>query len=178
MIKPQLAHVGIYVNDMAKMRRFYTDVFGLTVTDTGGPPRFHLDMAFMSADPDEHHQMVLIGGRPDEATANVAQQISFLVKSLDELRGMRDRVVEAGLKVHPTITHGNAWSIYFADPEENTIEVYVHTPWYIPQPMGEPFDLDHSNDQIMAETEALCRSKDGFASGEERQATMRQMMAE
>ena len=178
MIKPQLTHVGIYVNDMAKMRRFYTEVFGLTVTDAGGPPGFHLDMAFMSANPDEHHQMVLIGGRPDEATANVAQQISFLVKSLDELRAMRDRGVDAGLTVRRTITHGTAWSIYFTDPEENTIEVYVHTPWHIPQPMGETFDLDQSNDEIMVQTEALCRTKEGFTTGAARQATMRQMMAE
>ena len=176
MIKPQLTHVGIYVRDMAKMRQFYTEVFGLTVTDAGAPPSFHLDMAFMSANPEEHHQMVLIGGRPDEATANVAQQISFLVKSLDELRTMRDRVVDAGMEVRRTITHGNAWSIYFTDPEENTIEVYVHTPWHIPQPMGEPFDLDHSNDQIMAETEALCRTKEGFTTGAARRATMRQML--
>ncbi|MDA1099071.1 MAG: VOC family protein [Proteobacteria bacterium] len=177
MIKPQLTHVGIYVRDMAKMRRFYTEVFGLTVTDAGAPPDFHLDMAFMSADPGEHHQMVLVGGRPDAATANVAQQISFLVRSLDELRAMRDRVVDAGLKVRRTITHGNAWSVYFSDPEDNIVEVYVHTPWHIPQPAGEPFDLDLSNHQIMAETEALCRGRKGFATGEERQATMRQMMA-
>ncbi len=177
MIKPQLTHVGIYVNDMAKMRRFYTEVFGLTVTDTGGPPDFHLDMNFMSANPGEHHQLVLVAGRPDEATANVAQQISFLVKSLDELRAMRDRVVDAGLKVRRTITHGNAWSVYFSDPEDNIVEVYVHTPWHSPQPMGETFDLDLSNDRIMAETEALCLAREGFATGEERRATMRQMMA-
>ena len=133
MIKPQLTHVGIYVRDMDKMRRFYTEVFGLTVTDSGGPPDFHLDMAFMSADPGEHHQFVLVGGRPEDATANVAQQVSFLVQSLDELRTMRDRIVAAGLKIGRTITHGNAWSIYFSDPEENTVELYVHTPWHIPR---------------------------------------------
>ena len=38
MIKPQLTHVGIYVRDMDKMRRFYTEVFGLTLTDAGRPP--------------------------------------------------------------------------------------------------------------------------------------------
>lgn len=177
MIKPQLTHVGIYVRDMDKMRRFYTEVFGLTVTDSGGPPDFHLDMAFMSADPGEHHQFVLVGGRPEDATANVAQQVSFLVQSLDELRTMRDRIVAAGLKIGRTITHGNAWSIYFSDPEENTVELYVHTPWHIPQPAGEPFDLDLSNDEIMAATEALCRAREGFTTSAERQVAMGKMMA-
>lgn len=177
-MKPQLTHVGIYVRDMDKMRRFYTEVFGLTVTDSGAPPNFHLDMAFLSANPAEHHQMVLIGGRPDEATANVAQQISFLLPSLDELRRMRDRIVAADLKIQRTVTHGNAWSIYFSDPEDNTIEVYVHTPWYTPQPLGQAFDLDLPNDRIMAETEALCRGREGFATSAEREAAMRRVLAD
>jgi catechol 2,3-dioxygenase len=176
MIKPQLTHVGIYVKDMDKMRRFYTDVLGLTLTDAGRPPDFHLDIAFLSADPGEHHQVVLVGGRPDHATANVAQQISFLVASLDEVRAMRDRVVAAGMEVRRVVTHGNAWSVYFGDPEDNTLEVYTQTPWYIPQPAAMPFDLDLSNEEIMAETEALCRAKDGFAAAPAREAAMRDLM--
>lgn len=27
--------------------------------------------------------------------------------------------------------HGNAWSIYFADPEGNRIELYTPSPWYV-----------------------------------------------
>ena len=176
MIKPQLTHVGIYVDDLAKMRRFFTEVFGLTVTDAGGPPDFHLDMVFMSANPGEHHQVVLVAGRPDAATANVAQQISFLVNSLDEVREMRDRIVAEGLTVLRVVTHGNAWSFYFTDPEGNTLEIYTHTPWYVPQPMGLPFDLDLSNDEIMAQTEALCQSKEGFISAKERRTTMVKMI--
>ncbi|MCZ6875075.1 MAG: VOC family protein [bacterium] len=34
-LKPQLTHVAIFIWDMPKMRQFYTDVFGLTVTDEG-----------------------------------------------------------------------------------------------------------------------------------------------
>ncbi|MBT4487388.1 MAG: VOC family protein [Rhodospirillaceae bacterium] len=176
MIKPQLTHVGIYVKDMDRMLQFYSDVFGLTLTDAGRPPDFHLNIAFLSANPGEHHQMVLVGGREDDATANVAQQISFLVASLDEVREMRDKVVAAGLEVRRVITHGNAWSVYFSDPEDNTLEVYAHTPWYIPQPAAIPFDLDLSNDEIMAQTEELCRANNGFATAEARQATMREMM--
>ncbi len=176
MIKPQLTHVGIYVRDMDRMRQFYTDVFGLTVTDAGRPPDFHLDIAFLSADPGEHHQLVLVGGRADDATANVAQQISFLVDNLDQVRAMRDRVVEAGMDVRRVITHGNAWSVYFSDPEDNTLEVYTHTPWYIPQPAAIPFDLDLSNEEIMAQTEELCRAKDGFATAPARESAMREMI--
>ena len=176
MIKPQLTHVGIYVKDMDKMLAFYSQVFGLTVTDAGRPPDFHLDIAFLSANPGEHHQVVLVGGREEGANANVAQQISFVVASLDEVREMRDRIVAAGMAVRRVVTHGNAWSVYFSDPEDNTLEIYAHTPWYIPQPAAIPFDLDLSNQEIMAQTEEICRAKDGFAMASAREETMRRMM--
>ena len=176
MIKPQLTHVGIYVNDLAKMRRFYEQIFGLTVTDEGGPPDFHLDMVFMSADPGEHPQFVMVGADSEKAATNMAQQISFLVQSLDEMRTMRDRIEAEGLEIKRVATHGNAWSFYFNDPEDNYIEIYAHTPWYIPQPTGVPFDLNASNEEIMAETEALCRKTEGFTSSEDRKAAMREMI--
>ena len=176
MIKPQLTYVGIYVKDMDKMLAFYSEVFGLTVTDAGRPPDFHLDIAFLSANPGEHHQVVLVGGREEGANANVAQQISFMVATLDEVREMPDRIVAAGMEVRRVVTHGNAWSVYFSDPEDNTLEIYAHTPWYIPQPAAIPFDLDLSNQAIMAQTEELCRAKDGFAMAGARRETMRRMM--
>jgi len=176
MIRPQLTHVGIYVKDMEIMQTFYAEVFGLAVTDQGTRPDFHLDITFLSASPGEHHQLVLVGGREDDANANVAQQISFVVASLDEVREMRDRVVAAGAEVRRQITHGNAWSVYFGDPEGNTIEVYAHTPWYIRQPAAIPFDLDQTNDEIMAWTETLCRSMDGFTDAGTREAEMRRLM--
>ncbi len=178
MVKPQLTHVGIYVNDLAKMRRFYSEIFGLTVTDEGGPPDFHLDMVFMSADPGEHHQFVMVGADSEQASANMAQQISFLVQSLDEMRSMRDRIEAEGLEIKRMVTHGNAWSFYFNDPEDNYIEIYAHTPWYIPQPVGVPFDLSLSDDEIMAQTEALCQKTEGFTSSEDRKAAMREMIGD
>ena len=56
------------------------------------------------------------------------------------------------------------------------MEIYAHTPWYIPQPAAIPFDLDLSNQEIMAQTEELCRAMDGFAMAGARRETMRQMM--
>jgi catechol 2,3-dioxygenase len=174
--RPQLGHVAIFVRDLALMRDFYSRVFGLTVTDEGPHPTAPVDMVFMSADPQEHHQFVVVSGRPEEADFSVAQQVSFIVGSLDELREMRDRVTEADLEVTRCVTHGNAWSIYFNDPEGNNVEVYVHTPWYIPQPHGHPFDLDQSDEEIMRQTEAHCSESPVFMMAEERETEMRRMM--
>jgi len=175
-IKPQLTHIAIFVEDLSRMREFYTKAFGLTVTDEGPHPAAPVDMVFMSADPTEHHQFVLVSGRPDQVDFNIAQQMSFLVQSLDELRQVRDQVAASGIEVKRTCTHGNAWSIYFDDPEGNQVEVYVHTPWYIPQPHIHPIDLDMSDDEIMRETEAHCRASEVFKTQAEREAEMRLAM--
>ena len=42
------------------------------------------------------------------------------------------------------------------DPEGNTVEVYVNTPWYVPQPGNVPLDLDQPDDVIEAGTKARC----------------------
>ena len=52
------SHFGIHVTDLPLMEEFYTRVIGLVVTDRG-PLRDGSTLAFLSRDPDEHHQMVL-----------------------------------------------------------------------------------------------------------------------
>jgi catechol 2,3-dioxygenase-like lactoylglutathione lyase family enzyme len=74
-LKPQLTHMAIFVGDMPKMRQFYMDVFGLTVTDEGKHPTAPVEMVFMSADPEEHHQFVLVSGRPEDVPFNVPPQL-------------------------------------------------------------------------------------------------------
>lgn len=56
----------------------------------------------------------------------------------------------------------SALSICFADLEDNTVEVHLDTPWYVPQPHGDPLDLAKPDAEIWAETEALCRADPGF----------------
>ena len=175
--KLKLTHLALFTRDLEGMVDFYTKVLGLTVTDQGEASSAPVQMVFMSSDPGEHHQFVLVNGRPDYATFNVAQQISFLVDSLDELRTTHDRVAAAGLEINRTTTHGNAWSIYFNDPEDNQIEIYAHSPWHVPQPHIHPFDLSLSNDEILRQTAAHCRAAPGFMPVAEREKEMAKLMA-
>ncbi len=119
---------------------------------------------------------IVIDKLPDDADYSAAQQLSFLLEGLDELRQMRDSLVVNGTEVDRYACHGNAWSIYFHDPEGNYLELYAHTPWYIPQPYGLPFDLDQTNEEIMRSTEQLCRENPGFMMETERKAKARQTM--
>jgi catechol-2,3-dioxygenase len=157
------------------MEEFYTRVLGLLVADRG---QLHggATLVFLSHDPDEHHQMVLVSGRPPGGGYNVVNQISFKLPTLGDLQTMYARVKEEGIKEFRIVTHGNAWSIYFPDPEGNRVELFVDTPWHTPQPLAEPFDVEAPVDRIMAETEALCRSRPGFmARAEWRKAQVERM---
>ena len=88
--------------------------------------------------------------------------------TLQDLRDMMG-VIEAepaASDVRP-VSHGNAWSIYFPDPEGNLVEVYLASPFYVPQPHGSPLDLELSDDEILRATEEQVRAVDGFMTQEE-----------
>jgi catechol 2,3-dioxygenase len=158
---PQLSHFGVYVRDIDAMTRFYTEVFGLRLTDQGEGRNFKVKLHFLSGTPDQHHQLVLASGRPADAPSTV-MQLSFKVSEIDHLRQVRARALDAGATQMRGMNHGNALSIYFLDIEGNTVEVYLDTPWYVPQPHGDPLDLEKSDEALWAETEATCRADPGF----------------
>ena len=162
-MKPQLKHVGIYVNDIDRMEQFYTRVFDLKVTDRGRVPRLdNRQIVFMSGAVDAHHQMVLLAGKDPASGPSVVFQFSFYLETLSELRAIRDRLQAEGATDIKAICHGNAWSVYAQDPEGNGLEAYLDTPWHVPQPHGVPFDLLQSDETIMAQTLEHVTATPGF----------------
>ncbi len=174
--KPKLAHFGLYVRDVERMVDFYSRVFGLTVTDHGNPGSGRGELIFMSADPGEHHQLVLVAGRTDTSEDSAIQQISFLVDSLEELHTLYGRICTDERQIDRSVTHGNAWSVYFFDPEGNRIEIYCHTPWHVPQPHAFPINYSQPIEEIRRLTEAHCRETEGFMLASERAAVMEKMI--
>jgi catechol 2,3-dioxygenase len=160
-IKPTLTHAGIWVRDMEGMEEFYTSVMGFHVSDRGFVPRYNGHITFMSNDPTIHHQVILAEGRPADVPSTV-NQLSFLVKSIDELRTMYRRVVARSVQNLLPRNHGNAWSVYFDDPEGNNLEVYLDSPFHVPQPFGEYLDFDLSDSEILELTENMCCGTEGF----------------
>ena len=152
----QLCHIGLYAFDLDKMVEFYSRIFGLVVTDRGHSNR-GFDIAFLSRDPAEHHQIAIASGRPKEAVHSTINQISFRVSELDDLRQYHSWLVKEGVAKLDPRNHGNAWSIYFADPEGNRVELYCRSPWHVSQPFGEPLDLTEPADAIRAKTEAMVK---------------------
>ena len=172
---PSFSHFGFFVSDIQRMKSFYSSLFGLSVTDEGPFPGGQ-QLVFLSGDPEEHHQLVLVDGRPEHTQFNVINQISFYVADLQALIDFYKKVLKLDVDDLQAITHGNAWSIYFRDPEGNRIEVYTHTPWYISQPFREPVDLNLDSETIYRQTEDFCRDQPGFKSRKEWLASMRTLM--
>lgn len=168
----QFKHIGIHVYDLDGMVDFYRDMFGLVVSDYSVED--YLQIAFMTGSPEDHHQVVLIGGRePGVVSKHLLNQLSYKADSLEEILEIHRKAKALGLDDIEPVTHGNSWSCYFRDPEGNRQEVYCDTPWYITQPHFTLLDFDKSADEIRAETEALVRADPSFRPRAEWQAEMR-----
>jgi len=157
------SHFGMFVNDISKLEDFYTRILEFTVTDRGQLPgvKGPMDLVFLSRDPDEHHQIVLISGRPKELSFNPINQISLKADSLETLCAMHKTLIKEGLPDMVPVTHGNAVSIYVPDPEGNRLELYFDLPWYVSQPMRVPVDLTDEA-TLMKRLEDHARSLPGF----------------
>jgi catechol 2,3-dioxygenase-like lactoylglutathione lyase family enzyme len=150
--RPSLSfsHFGFYVRDVAKMEDFYTRVLGFSVSDRGelDTPRGRVFLVFMTRDPREHHQVILASGRPAELAFNPIHQISFRMDDFAGLRQLHREIQAEQVSEISPVSHGNALSVYFRDPEGNRIELFVDTPWYVDQPMRIPMDMSLSDEAL------------------------------
>ena len=171
----QFSHLGFHTTNLELMADFYKQVLSFTQTDRGQLGAVNL--IFLSRDPTEHHQIVLMDGRPQDNPYCVINQISFRVPHLSMLRKLHDRVKSSALASDlVSVTHGNAISIYFRDPEKNRIEVFMDTPWYCEQPLREVIDLSQSDEQIMETTKRIAVSIPNFQDRETWIKSMKQRM--
>ncbi|MBX6318664.1 VOC family protein [Pigmentiphaga sp.] len=172
------SHVGIFVTDIERMADFYTQVLDFTITDRGTleGPNGPFELVFTSRDPDVHHQIVLVAGRPAHIPFNVINQLSLMADSLETLKAYYRRLQEANVEELLPVTHGNALSVYCRDPEGNRLELYIDTPWYVSQPMRVPMPIELPSDELMAWAERHARGLPGFRSREEWRADMARRM--
>ena len=165
------SHMGIFVTDPRRMEDFYTRVLGFAVTDRG--PLGSLSLVFLSRDPREHHQIVLASGRPASGGFNPINQMSFRMADFAGLREMHRRLQAEGVAELAPVSHGNALSVYFKDPEGNRIELFVDTPWYVQQPLRVPMDMKLADAELWDWAEREARKQPGFKPVEEWRSELR-----
>ena len=147
-----LGHTGLWVTDLAVMRDFYERVVGLTVTDEDEKQ----GIVFFSAQPEvEHHEFVLQRGRTAAPGSKLPHQVSWRVDSVETLQMYHHRFKAEGIPVQQEVTHGNAYGIYFFDPEGNRCEVYLRIDRDVRQPFRKSLNLEQPVEDVHAEAERL-----------------------
>ena len=171
------SHIGLYAFDYEALADFYKECLGFVETDRGDIDGV-VDLIFMTRDPKEHHQVVVASGRTAARDTKLLNQISFRIPDLETLKKIAKSIERDGRgSAFSAVNHGCAWAVYFNDPEGNRIELFTDSPWYIPQPCKGALDLDKPTEQILTETEAMCRAEPGYRPMSEFQAEVAQKLA-
>ena len=163
------SHAVVYVRDMENMLDFYTGVLGFQITDRGPlGEAAKPEIVFMSQVESDHHQIAFLNIRQDEDPPNSVNHFAFRVGKLDDVKRMNALLLDDGRasNLNP-LTHGNAWSIYFSDPEGNGIEVFCDTPWHVQQPQARSWDISESNEAVVEATREAFENEPGFGPIEE-----------
>lgn len=159
----RLSHATIAVRDVDRCAAFYTEVLGFHVTDRTDPAATGDAMVFLSQDPAEHHQIVLVQtADPAPPAFTMLDHLAFRTASLADLRAIGDRLAAAGVTDVIPISHGNAWSLYFTDPEGNGVECFVDSPFHVAQPYADAFDPSASDAEIERVTRERVAGLPGF----------------
>ena len=120
----QLGHVVLKVRDIDRSERFYTEVLGLTIAARlEAPPMIFFTLG-------NHHDFAItaVGADAPDSVPNSPGlfHVAFKVgESTDELRDAKAHLEARGVQIAMTADHTVSESIYFDDPDGNTIEVYV-----------------------------------------------------
>lgn len=120
-----LGHVVLKVTDLERSEKFYAGLLGMPVCarlDQDG-----MKMTFFSLG--DHHDLALAevtgedaaGGEQAAGLHHVAFRIGT---SLDELKEAKALLESSGVTPHP-VDHEVTKSLYFTDPDGNTLELYV-----------------------------------------------------
>ncbi len=150
-IRPRLVvgHSTLAARDLEALHRFYCDVLGFEVTNRGPVGDDGMEIVFLSQDGGAHHQIAMVGGASTPpADFVMIDHLAFRTRTLADLRIIHANLCAAGIEGILKIDHGNAWSLYFKDPDGNGVECYVDSPFHVAQPNAGTFDIDATDEQI------------------------------
>ena len=139
-----LGHVVLRVRNQERAEAFYNGVLGLPICARLDDPH----MTFFTLGNHHDFAVAIVGDdaeTPPEKSVGLAHVAFKIGTSTDELREAKAHLEGVGVKVLP-IDHEVTQSLYFQDPDGNTVEVYVDAsdvwkqePQRVAQ--GEPLEL-------------------------------------
>ncbi len=125
----RLNHAVLFVADLERSVRFYSDVLGMEVI--AREPR--ANAAFLRlAESGNHHDLGLFGvgsaGRPRRRGDIGLYHLAWQVDTIDDLAAARQTLLEQGAYTGES-SHGATKSVYGADPDGNEFEIM----WMLPR---------------------------------------------
>ncbi len=139
----RLNHAVLFITDLDRAVRFYTEVLGMKLAHTMGDKA-----AFLTADGSGNdHDLglfVMDGAEPRNPRAVGLYHLAWQVDTIDELAVLQEDLVRVGSLVGSS-DHGRSCSLYALDPDGNEFEVMWASPqstWPDSTPGVKPLDLD------------------------------------
>ena len=121
-----MGHIGIFVKDVEKSKKFYTEILGFKVSDVN-----EQGIVFLRRGTD-HHDTVLVP-LPKESQGSVQakrseiQQIAYEVDRVEDLREALKFMQEKGVTIVSGLRRrgpGNDTTVDFLDPDGNNIQFF------------------------------------------------------
>ena len=153
----KVGHVVLKCQDLEKAREFYVDVLGMTLA------KFDPNRGMFLRYNDYHHDIAIFKTGPDADPPKQNQvglvHVALVVDDLDTVKAWYAKLKARGVPIVGTADHAVTNSMYFKDPEGNTLEIYCEVPFSVydwhTQGMGfiaHPLDLE-------TEPELISRSR-------------------
>ena len=121
----KIGHAVIFVSDIERSKRFYTEVLGFQISDVYDGSMMPGGMVFLRCNGD-HHCLALVGDKGDAANGKSLHHIAFELATIDEVIRARDHLVAHGTKItfNGRRRAGCQVAVEFLDPDGHHLELY------------------------------------------------------
>ena len=121
VIRPKLHHVNLKTTRLQELIDWYEQVVGAEVT-------FQFPGGAWISNDEANHRIALLSSDalsddPDKLYHCGMHHMAFEYDSIDGLLDTFTRLKESGILPHATLDHGMTTSFYYADPDDNSVEM-------------------------------------------------------
>lgn len=121
----KIGHVALYVSDIERSTRFYTDVLGFYVSDTYEEDMMPGGAVFLRCNPD-HHGIALFKGTERNPAGAGLHHLAFEVDTLDDVVRARTHLRQHHVSIDfdGRRRAGVQIAVEFRDPDNHRLEIF------------------------------------------------------
>ena len=121
----KIGHVALYVKDLQRSAKFYTEVMGFNISDAYGDSVLPGGVVFLRCSAD-HHGVALFPLPEGQSPQGGLHHMAFEVSTLDEVIRARDHLRRHDVPIHfeGRRRAGVQLAIEFCDPDGHNLEIY------------------------------------------------------